>query len=400
MSGGTKNPGFDQRADLLAAARKKKMARSAHAFVRGNTAGFYAHLAALPKAKQPPVGPAIWICGDCHVGNLGPIANADGKVEIQIRDLDQTVIGNPAHDLIRLALSLASAARGSDLPGIVTARIVEQMVVGYGRALIDPAEDDPGPEPDVVRVVKRRSLGRKWRHLARERIGDAEPAIPLGSRFWALSEDERHALEALFDDTALQHLVLSVDPRDARSKVRLIDAAYWKKGCSSLGLARYAALFAMRDGNGDTSFGLVDIKEAVASVAPVAHGAKMPADHAERVLAGTKALSPFLGDRMAAARLLDIPVFIRELAPQDLKLELAQFSRAEAVKAAHYLAYVVGRAHARQMDAKQRAEWLGTLSRAAPGLDAPTWLWESVVALAGGHEVDYLAHCREYALTA
>jgi uncharacterized protein (DUF2252 family) len=26
---------------------------------------------------------------------------------IQIRDLDQTVIGNPAHDLIRLGLSLA-----------------------------------------------------------------------------------------------------------------------------------------------------------------------------------------------------------------------------------------------------------------------------------------------------
>jgi len=35
---------------------------------------------------------------------------------IQIRDLDQTVIGNPAHDSVRLGLWLASAARGSD-PG-------------------------------------------------------------------------------------------------------------------------------------------------------------------------------------------------------------------------------------------------------------------------------------------
>ena len=65
----------------------------------------------------------IWICGDCHVGNLGPIADAQGKVDAQIRDLDQTVIGNPAHDLIRLGLSLASAARGSDLPGVTTARM-------------------------------------------------------------------------------------------------------------------------------------------------------------------------------------------------------------------------------------------------------------------------------------
>jgi uncharacterized protein (DUF2252 family) len=27
------------------------------------------------------------------VGNLGPIAGPDGRVDIQIRDLDQTVIG-------------------------------------------------------------------------------------------------------------------------------------------------------------------------------------------------------------------------------------------------------------------------------------------------------------------
>jgi Uncharacterized protein conserved in bacteria (DUF2252) len=35
--------------------------------------------AALPK------GPPIWICGDCHVGNLGPVADAEGRVEIEIR---------------------------------------------------------------------------------------------------------------------------------------------------------------------------------------------------------------------------------------------------------------------------------------------------------------------------
>ena len=62
-------------------------------------------------------GPPIWICGDCHVGNLGLLAAADGKIHVQIRDLDQSVIGNPNHDLIRLALSLSSAARGSDLRG-------------------------------------------------------------------------------------------------------------------------------------------------------------------------------------------------------------------------------------------------------------------------------------------
>ena len=111
----------DRQAEL-SQARNLKMARSAHAYVRGSTVKFYEWLE--ESAGKVPAGPPIWICGDCHVGNLGPLADAKGRVAIQIRDLDQTVIGNPAHDLIRLGLSLASAARSSDLPGVTTARIL------------------------------------------------------------------------------------------------------------------------------------------------------------------------------------------------------------------------------------------------------------------------------------
>jgi uncharacterized protein (DUF2252 family) len=87
------------------------MARDAHAYVRGSTERFYEWLEA--EGRTLPAGPPVWICGDCHLGNLGPLADADGHIDIQIRDLDQTVIGNPAHDLVRLGLSLASAARGA-----------------------------------------------------------------------------------------------------------------------------------------------------------------------------------------------------------------------------------------------------------------------------------------------
>ena len=105
------------------------MARSAHAYVRGSTLKFYEWLEG--GGATLPQGPSVWICGDCHIGNLGPLADSKGRVAVQIRDLDQTVIGNPAHDLVRLGLSLASAARGSDLPGVTTARMIEQMVAGY-----------------------------------------------------------------------------------------------------------------------------------------------------------------------------------------------------------------------------------------------------------------------------
>ena len=95
------------RRPILEAHRAFKMACATQAFVRGNTAKFYEWLSEQRSAGIPH-GPAVWICGDCHTGNLGPVADAKGRVEIQIRDLDQAVIGNPAYDLIRLALSLAT----------------------------------------------------------------------------------------------------------------------------------------------------------------------------------------------------------------------------------------------------------------------------------------------------
>ena len=115
------------------------MARSAHAYVRGSTVSFYEWLESSRRVKLPE-GPPVWICGDCHVGNLGPLADTKGRVLVQIRDLDQTVIGNPAHDLVRLGLSLASAARGSDLSGVTTARILEEVVAGYQAALLTNLE--------------------------------------------------------------------------------------------------------------------------------------------------------------------------------------------------------------------------------------------------------------------
>lgn len=394
-------PHPSERTPILEAKRTLKMARSAHAYVRGNTAKFYEWLAASPVAKRVPQGPAVWICGDCHLGNLGPIANGKGAIEIQIRDHDQAVIGNPAHDLIRLGLSLATAARGSDLPGVVTMRMMEEMVEGYVTAIADPSGDDAGVESDIVRSVQREALGRRWRHLARERLDAVEPCIPLGKKFWELTGKERDALAALFADERVAAMILSLKGKPRDREVRLVDAAYWMKGCSSLGSLRYAAIVAMKTGKGNWSYALIDLKEAVDPVAPAIADADMPRDNAERVVAAARAMSPHLGSRMLPVRLLGKSLFIQELTPHDLKLEVDQFSHGEAMRAARHLAFVVGKAHARQMSERDRSDWLATLDAdRARGLDTPSWLWESVISLAGSHEVGYLDHCRRYALAA
>lgn len=391
----------DERPAVLIARRNLKMARSAHAYVRGNTLKFYEWLDGVD-SRSLPDGPPIWICGDCHVGNLGPIADRKGQVDVQIRDLDQTVIGNPAHDLIRLGLSLATAARGSDLPGVTTARMIEQMIEGYEAGLTDRPDAAADRKPDAVRVVMRQALGRTWKHLAEERIDDTKPTIPLGKRFWPLSKHEAREVGTLFDTPEVRQLATLLRSRDSDAEVELVDAAYWVKGCSSLGRLRLAVLLRVGDGTyREGGLCLMDVKEAIQAAAPRAAQAEMPRNNAERVVEGAKHLSPALGKRMLAARLLDRSVVLRELLPQDLKIEIDQLSRSEAMRAARFLALVVGRAHARQMDPDRRRGWRSELARnRTKSLDAPSWLWTSVVALVAGHEAAYLEHCRRHVMAA
>lgn len=380
----------------LRTAQRLKMARSVHAFVRGSTAQFY-HWLREAAAPAIPRGPSIWICGDCHVGNLGPVADSEGRVDVQIRDLDQTVVGNPAHDLIRLGLSLATTIRSSDLPGVTTARMLQGLTAGYQAALTGTARS-PAPPPAAVRIVVRRALKRTWTQLAEERIVDTSPTIPLGKNFWPLSKREHKAVQKLFESRDVQRLVTCLKSRDDDAPVHVLDAAYWRKGCSSLGRLRIAALVGVGKGR-EADLSLIDVKEAISPVAAATVKTRLPVDNALRVVEGAKHLSPFLGDRMLAARLLGKAVFMRELRPQDLKVTLDTVTAEEAVGAARFLAGVVGRAHGRQLGAGARRNWCRMLNeRQLKSVDAPSWLWASVVHLMTLHEAAYLEHCRRYAL--
>jgi uncharacterized protein (DUF2252 family) len=375
------------------------MARSAHAYVRGSTIQFYEWLD-TPSGKSIPQGPNIWICGDCHVGNLGPVADSKGRVKIAIRDLDQTVIGNPAHDVIRLGLSLATAIRSSDLPGVTTSLMLEQMVEGYEMAL--GRKSRRAGLPKVVENVLAKALKRRWRHLAEERISDVKPNIPLGQSFWPISETEKIEIKKIFHTNDVRRLVTSLQKRDDEARVRVLDAAYWLKGCSSLGRLRFAVLVGVgKKHRRNKSLCIMDIKEAVKPAAKPNRGAALPVDNAQRVVEGARHLSPYLGGRMLAWKFRGRSIVIRELLPQDLKLEMDQLTRDDAITAARYLASVVGQAHSSQMSLAERRKWLTVLRRhRMKKVDAPSWLWKSVVELSAMHESAYLEHCRTFAIAA
>jgi uncharacterized protein (DUF2252 family) len=183
---------------------------------------------------------------------LGPLASTDGAIAIQVRGLDQTVIGNRAHDLIRLGLSLAMAARGSDLPGVATVHILERMIEGYEAAFMPEAPgettDSSDDMPKTLKLVMRQAAGRSWKQIADERIEGVERVIPLRKRFWPSPTDENTAVEALFAEESVRKLATSLRSRADDDEVRVMDAVYLRKGCSSLGRLRLAVLVAVGRG--------------------------------------------------------------------------------------------------------------------------------------------------------
>ena len=376
--------------------RNLKMARSAHAYVRGSTVHFYEWLGGKGVSKSVPHGPPIWICGDCHTGNLGPVADVEGNVAIQIRDLDQTVVGNPAHDLLRLGLSLAMAARSSDLPGVTTALMIEALIDSYTGVLAGRRSRAKTENIAPVHQVFRCALQRKWRHLAQERIKNGSPHIPLGQRFWPLSGKERADLSAMLEGKEEREFLSRLTDGNCKESPIVRDAAFWVKGCSSLGRLRYAVL--VETGK---RYRLLDVKEAAGAAAPRAKDGLTPANNGERVVMGARHLSPFLGERMIATSFAGRQVFfVRELRPQDLKFELSGIGPTEAVLTARLFAEVVGRAHARQMSREDRRNWFRELRKGhSKNLEAPSWLWNAVVDLVTEHESAYLRHCRRFALS-
>jgi uncharacterized protein (DUF2252 family) len=393
----------EERAPLLDARREAKMTSSAHAYVRGSTKRFYEWLESSRGASLPKA-PSIWIGGDCHLGNVGAVGRVDGATGLELRDLDQTVIGSPAHDVVRLALSMAMAVRASGLPGATTLRAVEQIARGYERVLEAKAARRKfvleSPPLQVTRLL-RTAGSRSRKDLLMERVGgNGASIIPIGKKFWPLTEEERAAVAKLVGKAKFRKLVTSLTSRKNHDPVTLVDAAYWVKGCSSLGLWRVAVLVRVggkNKGRRGGSLALVDLKQARKPLAPRARGAQLPTHDGERVVAGMRALSPHLGSRVIAATVMGTPISVRELLPQDLKFELDAMADDAVDDLGTYLGSVIAMAHARQLTPAQCAEWLEAFRREhASRSTAPSWLWAAVVDLVALHEGAYLEHCREH----
>jgi uncharacterized protein (DUF2252 family) len=168
--------------------------------------------------------------------------------------------------------------------------MLEQMVEGYEMALGNSART--AGVPSAVKAVLKKALKRRWQHLAEERISDVKPNIPLGQSFWPILKTERNEIGKIFDTKEVRRLVTGLQKRDDNDKVRVLDAAYWLKGCSSLGRLRFAVLVGVgKKHHRNKSLCIMDIKEAVKPASKPSRELVMPTDNARRVVEGARKLS-------------------------------------------------------------------------------------------------------------
>lgn len=398
-------PSPKQRAEHLAALKAWKMALDAHAFVRASAGLFYRSLADGLDETIPGADP-IWISGDCHGENLGAVGNAHGTANLDLNDLDETVVGWAAHDLVRLALDMTVAARSyEELRGVETVAIVAAVLEGYCDALSRCSPGKPVAlveAPPQLRKLIRRTAEQTRTDLLDRRVPrgeDGKRRFAFGPRYFPLADHERAAIDALIAKDEMRTLVASLTDEAADVQVEVLDAAFRVAGTGSLGCWRAAALVRIGSGKkeGDARLRLVDIKEALPSDAIRHPKGKTPTDDADRVVSGARALVPMFGERMLAATVLHRRVVVRELLPQDRKVNLDLLKRGEAAPIARHLGAVVGRAHARQLTPEQAAAW-GTqlLPKGTCDGRPPDWLWETLIELVGIHEEAYLRHCGDF----
>jgi uncharacterized protein (DUF2252 family) len=93
-----------------------------------------------------------------------------------------------------------------------------------------------------------------------------------------LAADERSEITRLFEKEHVRQLATMLRSRKDNAPVEMLDAAYWKKGCSSLGKLRYCVLLGV--GDKQLELCLMDLKEAVQAAAPADHSADVPEDQA------------------------------------------------------------------------------------------------------------------------
>src|SRR5262245_9225634 len=158
-------------------AKKKKMGRSAFAFLRATFFRWPHYLGAVdPRILKVPV---VLCVGDIHLENYGTWRDREGRLVWGINDFDEAAQLPFTSDLVRLA---ASALLGTSKLSVLSDKAaVTAIATGYQRGLREQQPqpfvlEDRHPELRDLAIVKGEAAKEEWKKLCEE---DEVPARKL-----------------------------------------------------------------------------------------------------------------------------------------------------------------------------------------------------------------------------
>ncbi len=138
--------------------KTRRLAASAHGFLRGSAPLFYEILARRPDLAHGPDGVG-WIVGDMHMENVGAYRTDDDSVVFDLNDFDDACEGPWQLDVLRLTTSVLLASASFEAPGHDAIDFAHQAVRAHVAAAFDGARLLPEscePIADLVEQCRSR----------------------------------------------------------------------------------------------------------------------------------------------------------------------------------------------------------------------------------------------------
>jgi uncharacterized protein (DUF2252 family) len=299
--------------------RYGRMLASPFAFFRGGPAIMANDLAGLPTSRI-----TVQACGDAHLVNFGLFASPERELVFSLNDFDETLPGPWEWDVMRLAASLAVAARQNGWSQHHQHEAARTAVQAYREAMEGFAELPTlglwylfMPSAKVLELVSSMEAefdmkaagmgrGRLERIFAKAQAHNSMAAIAkltetngqtirLASRppllvpvreLWAADDADRVA-EGIGLALASYRASLRDDRRDLLEQFEVVDMARKVVGVGSVGTRCYVILL---QGKGPHDVLLLQVKQAEASVLEPHLGPSGYDNHGHRVVTGQRLL--------------------------------------------------------------------------------------------------------------
>ena len=299
--------------------RYGRMLSSSFAFFRGGPAIMANDLAGMPTS-----GITVQACGDAHLVNFGLFGSPERELVFSINDFDETLPGPWEWDVLRLAASVAVAARQNGCSRRQQLEAARMTVRAYREAMLGFAELPTlklwylfMPSAQVLEIIGRleAEFGVKAPRLARDRLerifakarahddlaalaklcetdgatlrlASRPPLLVPVRELWA-ADDAAQVAENVHLTLASYRASLRDDRLDLVEQFEVVDMARKVVGVGSVGTRCYVALLRGK-GHDDVLF--LQVKQAEASVLephlePSGYG-----NHGQRVVTGQRLL--------------------------------------------------------------------------------------------------------------